>query len=104
MSSLSFLNDKPKLYWWMITTKRSVTTNLYHDIIRLGRSDGASHLENHASQQPEQSSDAELYLVDGRDAHVHMAHRRVGVTTSNHINAEGIKGKEKGTRSYHSYS
>ena len=84
-SILSFKKDNPNFYCWTITTKQQgISTNVYHDIPRLGSSDGASHLENHASQQPEQSSDAVLSLVVGRNTDVYMAHGRVGVTKSNH--------------------
>ncbi len=46
----------------------------YHDIPRLRRCNGASHLEDHGTQQPEEASNAVLALVVGRDRDVDMAH------------------------------
>ncbi len=58
----------------------------YHDIPRLRRCNGASHLEDHATQQPEEASNAVLALVVGRDRNVNMAHGRVSVTECDHRN------------------
>jgi len=58
----------------------------YHDIPRLRRCNGASHLEDHGTQQPEEASNAVLALVVGRDRNVNMVHGRVSVTECNHRN------------------
>jgi len=45
-----------------------------HDIPRLSRSNGASHLKDHATQQPKEAPNAVLPLVVGGNRYVHMAH------------------------------
>jgi hypothetical protein len=65
---------------------KQLQSDYNHDIPRLRRSNGASHLKDHATQQPEEATNAMLALVVGRNGNVHMAHWRVSVTECNHRN------------------
>lgn len=51
----------------------------HHDVPRLRRSDGATHLEDHPGEDPVECSNGVLALVVGGDRNVHVLQRRVGV-------------------------
>lgn len=55
----------------------------HHDLPFLANGDGAPHGENHASQEPEEATNAVLSLVVCWDANVNVPHWRVSVAESN---------------------
>jgi hypothetical protein len=70
----------------ILSHAESTGKSSYHHVPWLGGGDGASHLQNHAGQQPEKGTNAVLALVVGGDGDVNVSHWRVRVTESNHGN------------------